>query len=61
MRLIFPIDKRYSYGVNPRAAGRARLVLTRIPSSSGQTAPWIGPRKGGRSLEFAEAHVSAPS
>ena len=61
MRLIFPIDKRYAYGVNPGPLGTPRLDL---PPFRGPIHRPVCPDDEGNfdnipegTLEFAEAHV----
>jgi hypothetical protein len=61
MRLIFPVEKRYSYGVNPGPLGTPRLDL---PPFRGPIHRPVCPDDEGNfdsipegTLEFAEAHV----
>jgi hypothetical protein len=61
MRLIFPVDKRYSYGVNPGPLGSPGLDL---PPFRGPIHLPVCPNDEGHfdtipigTLEFAEAHV----
>jgi hypothetical protein len=61
MRLIFPVDKRYSYGVNPGPLGTPKLDL---PPYRGRIHRPVCPDEDGNfdtipvgAPEFAEAHV----